>query len=59
MFSRKTADLLIEVGTEEFPPTSLKDLMLAFGASVRRRHSDQVPSRTSQVPCVFGVAWTG
>jgi glycyl-tRNA synthetase beta chain len=36
MFSRKAADLLIEVGTEELPPTSLKDLMLAFGASVER-----------------------
>ncbi len=36
MFRRRAADLLIEIGTEELPPKSLKDLMGAFGAAVER-----------------------
>ena len=35
LLSRKAADFLVEIGTEELPPKALKDLMNAFAANLR------------------------
>jgi len=40
VFGRRVADLLIEVGTEELPPKSLKSLMNAFGAGIEKQLSE-------------------
>lgn len=40
MFGRKVADLLVEVGTEELPPKSLKNLMNAFGDGIEKHLSE-------------------
>lgn len=40
MASVETADFLVEIGTEELPPKSLRELELAFGAGIASRLAD-------------------
>lgn len=50
MFSRKAADLLVELGTEELPPKSLKELMKAFATNLERLFAEHRLSCDAVVP---------